>query len=64
MIQAHPVLYILGHAEDIPHGINLHLVEVLVHRCLEQRLQLVDAILNLRANHLRDRTGRVSQRRG
>lgn len=47
MAQLHVILDVLGHDEDVPHDVDLELVKVLVDLGLDQRFELVDAVLNL-----------------
>lgn len=47
MLQPHRGQKILGHREDIPQHVDFELVKCLVNIGFKQRLQLVEAILNL-----------------
>ena len=47
MRQPHPRRQIIGNSQDIPQGIYLKLVERLIDRRFEQRLELMHPILEL-----------------
>ncbi len=47
MPQPHPPGQLIRHRQNIPQRINLKLVKRLIHRRLQQRLELMHAILNL-----------------
>lgn len=48
MIQSQPIHQILRHGEDIPQHVNLEFIKGFIDRCLEQGLELMQAILNLK----------------
>lgn len=56
MLQPHPREQVLRHSEDIPQHVDLKFVKRLIHIGLEQRLQLVQPVLNLKlrlgVNHI------------
>lgn len=46
MSKSHPIQQVLRHSEDVSQDVDLEFIERLVHRRLEQRLELVQSILD------------------